>query len=254
MILCFSACGNTALVAKRLGELLNENVVSITNSTPLTVDAANQQRIIWAFPIYSWGLPTIVRNFIKNVVLANADNMSHFMVATCGDDAGLADQMWRKELRLRGWHPRSAHTVIMPNTYVALPGFDVDPPTLTKTKLHNASERIAKVAHAIKCNSGINSITRGKAAWIKTRLIYPLFMKFLCSPRPFRSSVQCNGCGTCSCACPMGNIDIVNGHPVWSNRCVMCLACYHRCPQKCISYGSRTTGKGHYVAPRQLPE
>ncbi|MDE6101133.1 MAG: EFR1 family ferrodoxin [Paramuribaculum sp.] len=254
MIFCFSACGNTALAASLIRKRLTDSVVRITSNTPDVFDVSVHKRIIWTFPIYSWGLPRQVADFISTIELTGAENIPHFMVATCGDDAGLAHLIWKKLIRRRGWHPASAHTVIMPNTYVSLPGFDVDSPVVTARKLAKAPARIDTIAHAIKCGSTIDDVVKGKAAWIKTRIIYPLFMKFMTSPRPFKASSTCNGCGLCSRTCPAANIDIVNMRPRWNNRCTMCLSCYHHCPRKAISYGNATKNKGRYIAPESFAD
>lgn len=66
------------------------------------------------------------------------------------------------------------HSVEMPNTYVLLPGFNTDPDILAQTKLDRMPERVARIAHAIKCSSKIDDIVKGHFAWIKSYLIYPL--------------------------------------------------------------------------------
>lgn len=253
MIFCFSGCGNTAAVARALASgLPGERVYTIEASAPRLYDASTQQRIVWCFPVHSWGVPKAVLRFIAEVQIDGADRLDHYMVATCGDDAGLTDRMWRKALRQRGWHGSAAHTVIMPNTYVSLPGFDVDSPSLTEEKLKAAPARITKVAKAIKCRSRIDLLTRGRFAWFKTKVIYPLFMRFLTSPAPFNASDDCNGCGTCARNCPLANITMHDSRPQWSDNCTLCMGCYHRCPRHCISYGRATRGKGHYAAPQAL--
>lgn len=249
MIFCFSGCGNTALVAQRLASRLGERVVRIDIRTALCFNVMAQRRVIWAFPVYSWGMPLEVRRFMKQVRLEGGEKLEHYMVATCGDDAGLTHSMWRKELQRRGWRGRSAHTVIMPNTYVSLPGFDVDSAELAKSKLDAAPEAIDRIAHAIKCRSNVDHVVKGSFAWLKTKVVYPLFMRFLCSPKPFKATDACIGCGACSRSCPMGNVTMINSRPEWSTRCTMCLSCYHHCPTHAVAYGKATCSKGQYTAP-----
>lgn len=249
MIFCFSGCGNTLLVAWNLSKILGERVTRITINTPLKQNVTSHKRVIWMFPVYSWGVPREVIDFIAKSEIKGADTTEHFMVSTCGDDAGLTDKMWQKQIERRGWQALSAFTVIMPNTYVLLPGFNVDPETVAADKLKRLPDRVTHVAHAIKCHSRISEITRGKMPWLKTRILYPIFMKFLTSPRPFHHTDSCNGCGICSRTCPMGNVSIVNGQPQWGERCAMCLGCYHHCPKHSVAYGKITVHKGQYHAP-----
>jgi len=45
---------------------------------------------------------------------------------------------------------------------------------------------------------------------------------------------KCNGCGFCSTNCPVSNIAIEDGKPVFSNKCTMCLRCIYNCPRKAL--------------------
>ena len=48
---------------------------------------------------------------------------------------------------------------------------------------------------------------------------------------------SCNGCGICLKRCPVGNINLLDSKPVFSNKCTMCLQCIYSCPQKALSPG-----------------
>lgn len=251
MILYFSGTGNTALASKLLAEALGESgPVAIDTDMLLHPEAhtiaTQDDRIIWAFPTYSWGIPPVVSNFIEKVQIdGNVKKASHYMLTTCGDDMGYVDRQWRKLMRKRGLKAVSAFAVEMPNTYVCMKGFDVDSAQVEEKKLKEVPETVLRIADAIRNNGG-DILVRKSFSRVKTYIIYPWFKRFAMSPKPFHSTSDCVSCGRCSASCPMANIRMDNRHPVWSDRCAMCLRCYHICPVHAVAYGKETLSKGQY--------
>ena len=92
---------------------------------------------------------------------------------------------------------------------------------------------------------------RGAAAWLKTYLVRPLFLRFLMGRGTrFRATGACVSCGLCARVCPTGNIALADdGRPRWGDACVRCLACVHRCPARAVEYGKATERKGRYRHP-----
>lgn len=251
MILCFSGTGNSRYVAHELAKILNEQVIELQGESLIlpssfNCDMSKDKRFIWVFPIYSWGVPPIVVEFIKSAPLNIGYNNSHFMVCTCGDDIGNAHKHWRKLISSRGWYAQSAYSVTMPNTYTLMKGFDVDSKELEQQKLADSPARIAEIASKITSSDNSDDVVRGSWAWVKTAIIYPYFKRYCMSPRPFLATNKCISCGKCAKACPLNNITMHNGHPQWSNHCALCLRCYHLCPSQAIAYGKATQGKGQY--------
>lgn len=249
MIYCFSGNGNSRYVARCLAGALGEDVTEIdfsVLSSPGDHGCAGG-RVIWVFPIYSWGLPLPVRNFIGRVGITGA---RHWMVATCGDDIGMAHRSWRRLVESRGWDPVAAFSVQMPNTYTLLPGFDVDSDRLAAKKLESAAERIDTITRRIVSGWRGDDVVKGMFPRFKTYVIYPQFMKHGVHPDRFNcDSSLCISCGKCVDACPMDNVRLVKRHPAWGDRCALCLACYHVCPVHAVNYGTATLHKGQYRLP-----
>ena len=57
---------------------------------------------------------------------------------------------------------------------------------------------------------------------------------------------KCVSCGKCVELCPLNNITLIDGKPVWGNHCTHCMACLHRCPTEAIEYKKKTQSKPRY--------
>ncbi|MDE5979985.1 MAG: EFR1 family ferrodoxin [Muribaculaceae bacterium] len=264
MVIYFTGTGNSRIVAEKIhgryfpDDAGKQKLYALDGDRLLhpgrqLLECADNQLVIWVFPVYSWGVPPVVLRFIDKVRFKGAERARHYMVCTCGDDVGRTDDQWRHHLGRRGWTPRGAFSVAMPNTYVCMKGFDVDSPDIEAGKLAALPGRMEEIFSAIDRGFADSDLVRGSWAWWKTNLIYGLFRAFKMSPFPFRADPdRCTSCGLCARSCPMLNIKMKDRHPQWGPACAMCLRCYHYCPVNAISYGKEPQGKGQYRAPSDL--
>ena len=254
MIIYFSGTGNTRHCARLLSERLGDRLIEMTGSMLTTPSSTridtDDERIIWMFPVYSWGIPPIVEAFMTRCTINAPEDSVHHLVMTCGDDAGMTDSQWRKVMRACGYTDRLAFTVIMPNTYVLMKGFDVDAPEVEQAKIDACVPRINEIAERISVDASKveSDVTSGRFPRIKSKVIYPWFIRHCMPVSPFHYTEDCTGCGLCVRSCPMGRITISkHGHPHWTDTCAMCLRCYHVCPHHAVEYvKSNTAGKGQY--------
>lgn len=255
MIICFSGTGNTRHIADLLQDSLGDEIIRLAPGLmcdPSKVNLAPRDgRVIWAFPTHCWRMPDVVRRVIRQATIKSDTPIEHFMVASCGDDIGLADKHWRRAIQKRGWTPRSAFSVQMPNNYVFMRGFDVDPDDVAKAKLAACKGTVAAIADMIEDNSEIvNDVVRGSWPWFKTYVIHPWFYWRKFRIEPFHTTERCNSCGRCVRNCPLQTISMgPDNRPMWSGICSMCLRCYHQCPNHAIAFGKTTEGKGQYIFP-----
>ncbi|MBD5195296.1 MAG: 4Fe-4S binding protein [Bacteroidales bacterium] len=168
------------------------------------------------------------------------------MICTAGDEVALTPQMFETEMRKMDLDVTAFWSIIMPNDYVMLPGFDVDDDALAKRKQQDAKLRVRSIAEKILEHKWERDVVKGKFPKIKSRIIYPLFVKWGVTPSWWKASEACIGCGRCSRVCPVENIDLRKGRPEWHNNCLSCTACYQICPVNAISYGAFTRGKSQY--------
>ena len=252
MIMYFSGTGNTRHCALTLAGLLGDSVHELSPAELLAPEATEfdlaGERIVWAFPTYSWGMPPVVARFIAKARFGkNICGAKHYMLTTCGDDMGYTDSQWRRLMKRRNLTAAGAYTVIMPNTYTLMKGFDVDSPEVAKAKVEASAERLEAIAKAIE-EGGEDMPVRGSFPWVKSAVVYPWFVRFAMSPKPFHATGGCTACGHCSRICPMANISAdSDGTPHWGKNCALCLRCYHACPRHAVAYGKSTDGKGQYL-------
>lgn len=256
MILYFSGIGNSRYAAKQIGEKISEELFFIPDLDALKLKFTGRS-LGFVFPVYAWGVPEIVLSFIEKIpesVIENIknENVPVWMVCTCGDETGRTPEMLQKALEKRGLNLKGAWSVIMPNTYVLLPGFDVDSKELEESKLKNAVTRIGEIGEKISRGKWEWSLTRGSLPGLRTKLGYPLFKWMGISTDKWHHTSACIRCGKCAKACPVKNIAMENDGPAWGNNCLSCLACYHICPVHAVEYGSATKKKGQYYLPADL--
>lgn len=250
MVIYFSGNGNSKAIAVSIAQNLSCEIVPLEGDilvNPRTAKlTCHDNVIVWVFPVYSWGVPPVVVNFIENCEIECDKKCTHHLVVSCGDDTGLTATQWRRLMTSRGWISGSSTSVIMPNTYVLMKGFDTDSKEIEQKKLSESHIAIQNAVTRIRENRSDDMMLKGKFAWIKSRIIYPWFTRYAMSPKPFHTTEKCISCGKCANDCPMQNIKMNNGRPEWSNDCALCLRCYHHCPKQAIAYGKATNGKHQY--------
>lgn len=231
MVYCFSGTGNSQWVADKLNGLLP--------------DEPDVYGLF--FPVYGWGIPKVVDEYIRKHIDSIQQSKYIYAVMTCGDDVGYADKVLQKAL---GGRLDAVFSLQMPNTYVCLPGFDVDKDDVAQAKVQGTLERLPTVAGHIRLREKRTDVVRGACAWVKTYVLRPVFNRFLVTDKYYHViSSQCTQCKRCVMGCPLGNMTVdEEGNVVWKHEnCTACLRCYHRCPNKAVQFGRFTKNKGQKI-------
>ncbi|MDL2277035.1 EFR1 family ferrodoxin [Parabacteroides sp. OttesenSCG-928-G07] len=254
MIFYFSGTGNSQWVAKKLQIAFDGPLLSIATELQkeekqLTYSLGENESVFFVFPVHSWGMPILVKRFIKRLSLKGYAGQSVYVVCTCGDECGYTSLLMQELLGKQGIRLTQSYSLIMPNNYILMKGFDVDSKEVEQEKLSKAPSRLEAIVEAIKTNAPAALYTMGTKPFLKSRIIYPLFTTFAVKKNAFEVMEVCNSCGLCAKICPTGAITLEDGVPEWKNNCVQCTACIHRCPMQAIEYGSQTWKKGRYRHP-----
>ncbi|MGM9695201.1 MAG: EFR1 family ferrodoxin [Alloprevotella sp.] len=247
MIYYFSGTGNSFRTARELSAALGE---PLADMTAVVAEEVSDDKVGFVFPVYAWGLPCVVEQFLQRLANANANAPRYvYAVLTCGDDIGRTDVLLRKALRRVGWGLNAVFSLRMRNTYVCLPGFDTDTAEVERAKENEWRKRLGEVSQIIAregCSTASDLIP-GAMPGLKSYVLRPLFNRFLISPSRFRvDEKRCKHCGACAKVCPLHNISQENADrlPRWGNHCTHCLACYHVCSAHAVNYGNFTRHKG----------
>jgi NAD-dependent dihydropyrimidine dehydrogenase PreA subunit/flavodoxin len=257
MIFYFSGTGNTRWAATLLAERLNEQLIYIPEviREDCRFHLEDDERIGFVFPIHGWRPPLIIRKFIDKLEIDHKDNYC-YMLCTAGDSIGRATEIFAKDLKKKGLTLDAAFSLIMPESYVGLPFFDVDPIEKELQKKQKAEKDLEEFATDIENNrKGVIKTLKGPLPAFFSGPVGGYFVKHLITDKPFHVvSEKCVKCGICADVCPVN--DIIGGlgeEPKWKHEgdCLSCFTCYHHCPHHAIEYGGRTKHKGQYFFNRK---
>ena len=178
MRFCFSGTGNSQWVADKLDGLVEDNA----------------EVFGLVFPVYAWGIPKVVTEYIAAHLQDIKSAPYVYAVVTCGDDIGYADHVLCKLLEER---LDAIFSVRMPNTYVCLPGFDVDKDDVAEAKVKETLLKLPDIAESIRKREKKTEVVRGTCAWLKTYVLRPLFNHFLVTDKYFHTNKNCIRCKRC---------------------------------------------------------
>lgn len=251
MIFYFSGTGNSLHAATKIAKSQGELPVSIAkefDKGTLDYQLKKNELIGFVYPIYAWGPPKIVLEFVRKMKI-HCENPYVFSICTCGGSEGNATRLLQKVLISKGITLNSAFSLVMPSNYVI--GEDVSPKEKEKKILNNAEERLNAINDIItKRQTGTFQLIAGSNPFFHTAIINPLFNRFAISTKNFYATDACTRCGLCKKICPVHNIT-VKEKPLWSKNCTQCLACINYCPANAIQYGTQTANRGRYVFPNE---
>lgn len=254
MIFHFSGTGNSLWVAKQLGEAFNEKLIAIADElnspeNSFTYSLEEKETVFFVFPVHSWGPAALIKNFVEKIKLKNYNSQAVYIVCSCGDNCGDTDKIIEKMLLEKAITVNKVFSIQMPNTYILMKGFGIDYKELEKEKLEKAPRLITEIIENIRRGNSTDIYERGNKTFLKSRIVYPLFIKYAIGKNKFFATDKCTSCKLCANICPTKTIEMKERKPVWKNTCIQCTACIHRCPTQAIEYGNITQNQGRYHHP-----
>ena len=270
MIFYFSGTGNSKWGAKTLALETGDTLVSIPEviKSDCSFTLKKDEHIGFIFPIHGWRVPNIVKEFITKLTIKTlGEDTSHvkhycFCLVTAGDSIGKAMERFQQQLKSVTVNDalslKAVCSLIMPESYVGLPGMDVDTKEKELEKKELASKQLKEFSNILKQRPhkdsnqiwGWNQLIRGPIPSFFSGPVGGFFERFLITDKPFHvDSRRCVKCGICANVCPVSDIKGGLGYePEWlhNGKCLTCFSCYHHCPHHAIEFGKRTQKKGQY--------
>ena len=244
MILYFTGTGNSLHIARNIAALTGDGLVSLNERIKAgdhtTIDGGD--RLVFVLPTYAWQIPWVVRDWIRATLFTGRPRV--WFVMDCGGAIGGAGAYNEKLCAEKNFKYMGTAQVVMPENYIAM--FNAPEKLEARAIVAAADPVVSRLAETILRGQAFREPKLSLADRLESgpvnKLFYPLFVK----AKAFQAGDGCVGCGRCVERCPLNNIRLAKGRPVWGNHCTHCMACICYCPTEAIEYGKKSVGKPRY--------
>ncbi len=251
-IFYFSATGNSLHFAKQLAKGLNaDKLISISEAISNAPVETSAERVGLVFPVYAWGPPRIVLDFLRMITLKGKPYI--FSTATCVGIPAKTLITVRSELRKKG-ADLDAGFVIRAERSSLMKMNALDKIIIAldrkRKRLQTGDKRLKQIISTVQGLKKHEPETSSWAANIFGTLFHDEGIDYFKSAAgSFKISGDCKGCGICVRVCPRSNINLVNGLPRFDDNCEFCHACIQWCPEFAITHPDFDTELSQYTNP-----
>lgn len=242
MVLYFSGTGNSRYAAKKIAEVSNDEVISI-NHCLKTQDygtVSSEKPLVFVGPVYAGRFPRVMDDYIRRVRFTGTKRA--YFIGTCAQTPWATVEYVEKLCKEKDFALLGFNSIVMPQGYIA--GGGTQPKEMNDKILKEAEPKILKIAETIRDKQMLPREKPGKA--IMSKVLNPIMYSMMISAKGFTVTDKCTSCGKCEARCPLNNVKLTNGKPVWGKNCTHCMACIAGCPAEAVEYGKKTQGKPRY--------
>ena len=233
IIYVFSGTGNTMLVAEEYAASLGpETHIAAIDSSFMDLPSPDGYQLIGiGYPVHAFNAPEIVERFARE--LKPSVHHDLFIFHTGGEGLHFNDTSSVRIRRIlrKDFTILSERHYVMPYNMIFRHSDAMVKHMVTymrKLVPFHVSSILAKRTEGMRLmpfSRIVSSVLR--IEWLYAKLQGPTM----------RAGNSCTGCGLCARRCPMGNITMVNGRPVFGRNCSLCVRCSFSCPVDAISIG-----------------
>ena len=242
-IFYFSTTGNSLAFAREIAKGLGDcELISITKVLHDDINV-KEARLGFVFPVYAWGIPPMMVNFLKKLKLDQSQYI--FAVATCGGTPGSSLLQLQDIIRKAGGDLKAGFVVKEgANTVTEDPGFVKVMRRISGIEFLSGKKRLEEILSVVRLEKTHKSETSSFIANLigssMNKLSSLAAESFKKSDKNFKVDEKCTGCRTCERVCPAANIHMTGNKPVWTHNCIVCNACIQWCPQQAIHIANET--------------
>lgn len=226
MTICyFSATGNCLYVAKKIGgtllsipQLMKQDKIEIVDDVVGIVA-----------PVYAVEMPMMVKEFLSK---AKIKTDYFFFVYTYGMGYAEAFAHVEQVCREKGLKLSYINAIQMVDNY--LPGFEMQNQidTLPRKNVEGQIENLLEdITNRVETPVKISTADKAQMAMYRKMLAKRILRKD--TAQSYTVNENCTRCGICAKVCPADNITVTD-KVRFANRCEVCYACLHNCPQNAI--------------------
>ena len=254
MILYYSATGNTAYIARLIGEKIGDEILDLSGRIKNKdfSEIHSDRPYVICVPVYVCEMPFFVRDWLKKAVLSGNRNV--YFIFTSGGYAGISGSLARRIIRRKGMKYMGHAEFKMPRNYIASNMYpELDSEEIFR-RITVSRDRTSEIAGSLLKGERLKARYVFLFEKIITIPFTPVWIKLRQSSKDFHTTGRCIGCGKCARICPVNNIRMENKRPVWIKNCAHCMACIGNCPVEAIEYGNITQNKVKYNIKKYLKD
>ena len=213
MILYFTGTGNSAFIAKRIAEKTGDTAVDVF---PMIREndygkLSSSRPFVVVCPTYGWQIPHVLGNWLKKTRLSGSRKL--YFVMTCGDGIGNAGGYAKRFCEKKGMEYMGCGKVVMPENYVAM--FPVPDRTEAERIIGKAVPQADQIAEHIRKENPLPKAEISLLDRFLSTVVNPVFYKLFVHAGKVRITERCTGCGACVKLCPLFNIRLEDGSPLY---------------------------------------
>ena len=242
MVLFFTGTGNSRYIAGKIAGITGDGIISIGGRIKAGdySPVISVKPLVFAGPVYAGRFPRIMHEYIRRTKFSGTSEA--YFVAACAATPYAAEDYAERLCNEKNFTFNGFNSIIMPQGYIAMGG--TRPKEVSDRILAQAEPKIIKTARLIRDGKALPKEVRGSA--VMSKIINPIMYSVMINAKGFVSTDRCSGCGRCEQLCPLNNVTLENGRPVWGSSCTHCMACIAGCPRQAVEYGKKTVGKTRY--------